>query len=427
LWWWAVEKHSVAGREEVLRRFVRPTLWKSGLGKDILLPRLVRRYAAERNNDGLTSVVRLLNAAPSDADRHALWASILLGWQEQPRATPGDDWLQQSQQHELAQVLMTAWREAPHDRTLLQLGVALRLAEPLAAARRGAFARESDAAERVALLEMLQPVADPAGKEPALDLLAADQPGAVRSAALRLLGQFDDPQLSRRLIQLHATSKSAALNASIRDVLLARPASAKAWLTAVDRGNVPKSSTSIEEVRRVALFGDPELDDLVAKHWGKLEASTREEKLAEVRRLNNDLRASEGNPAAGKELFKKHCATCHQLFGEGSKVGPDLTSANRDDRDFLLVSLVDPSSVIRKEFVSVIAHTTDGRVLTGLPIARDSVSVTVIDALGQRQTIASAEIDELHDSPVSLMPENLYRQLKPQELRDLFAFLQSKK
>ncbi|HND52544.1 MAG TPA: hypothetical protein PLV92_09115, partial [Pirellulaceae bacterium] len=37
LWWWAVEKHSVSGREEVLKRFVRPTLWKSTLGRDVLL------------------------------------------------------------------------------------------------------------------------------------------------------------------------------------------------------------------------------------------------------------------------------------------------------------------------------------------------------------------------------------------------------
>jgi hypothetical protein len=47
LWWWAVERHSVSGRDEVLRRFVRPTLWKSRLGRETLLSRLTRRYAAE--------------------------------------------------------------------------------------------------------------------------------------------------------------------------------------------------------------------------------------------------------------------------------------------------------------------------------------------------------------------------------------------
>src|SRR5262249_25938623 len=66
LWWWAVEKHSISGREEVLRRFVRPTLWKSRLGRNVLLTRLIRRYAAEKTTAGLDSVERLLKAAPND-------------------------------------------------------------------------------------------------------------------------------------------------------------------------------------------------------------------------------------------------------------------------------------------------------------------------------------------------------------------------
>ena len=186
------------------------------------------------------------------------------------------------------------------------------------------------------------------------------------------------------------------------------------------------AATSLEQVRRVALIGDPQLDALVTKHWGKLQGASREEKLAEVRRLNNDLRAAGGNAVAGQQLFKKHCAACHQLFGEGTKVGPDLTTANRQDRDFLLISLVDPSSVIRKEFVSVIIQTASGRVLTGLPIERNDASLTLVDAKGEKQMITTSEIEELQDSSISLMPENLYLQFKPAELRDLFTYLQSK-
>ena len=36
LWWWAVERHSVSGRDEVMKRFVRPSLWKSKLGRETL-------------------------------------------------------------------------------------------------------------------------------------------------------------------------------------------------------------------------------------------------------------------------------------------------------------------------------------------------------------------------------------------------------
>jgi putative heme-binding domain-containing protein len=227
------------------------------------------------------------------------------------------------------------------------------------------------------------------------------------------------------LLTAYRTAPSENLKSQIRDALFSRPSSARLLLKAVDRGEVPASEVPLDQVRRVVLFEDAGLDALVARHWGRLQAAPRGEVLAEVRRLNNDLRAGDGDPASGKQLFKKHCANCHQLFGEGTKIGPDLTTANRQDREFLLVSLVDPNTTIRAEYVSVVIQTTDGRVVTGLPVARDDSGMTLVDARNNRVTIAASEIDELRESPVSLMPENLYRQFSPQELRDLFAWLQS--
>jgi putative heme-binding domain-containing protein len=143
-----------------------------------------------------------------------------------------------------------------------------------------------------------------------------------------------------------------------------------------------------------------------------------------MRRLSNDLRAGTGGATAGRELFRKHCATCHRLFGEGNAVGPDLTHANRKDRDYLLASIVDPGAVIRKEFLSYTVQTSDGRLLTGLLVEQSPGHVTLLDAKNERTRISRDRIAELHESPVSLMPENLLTPLKPQELRDLFRYLQ---
>lgn len=427
LWWWAVEKHSVSGREEVMKRFVRPSLWKSRLGRDVLLTRLIRRYASERTREGLDSVVRLLNAAPDDKARQLLWPHILLGWKEQPHDSQSDAWLELAQRHEFSRLLLAAWHAAPETLALSELGVSLGHDVVVAAVTQETFSAEADTTRRVAILGMLSSTGDAASIPPSLKLLASDQPESVRSAALQVLAQFNDAKITEQLISLQQSVNSKPLASQILDVLLARATSAKVWIERVDRGEIPAAATTIEQIRRVALFGDPELDTLVAKHWGKLQGGTREEKLAEVRRLNNDLRAAPGDKAVGQQLFKKHCAACHQLFGEGAKVGPDLTTANRQDRDFLLVSLVDPNNVIRKEFLSVIIQTTSGRVLTGLPIERTDASITIADAKGDKQTLPTSEIDELFDSPISLMPENLYLQFKPQELRDLFAYIQGAK
>jgi putative heme-binding domain-containing protein len=164
---------------------------------------------------------------------------------------------------------------------------------------------------------------------------------------------------------------------------------------------------------------------LVHKHWGSLQSSTPEEKLAEIRRLKNDLNAGNGEPSRGKLLFQKHCANCHRLFDEGNKIGPDLTHLNRKDRDYLLVSIVDPSALIRKEFLSYVVHTADGRVLTGLIADQNANTVTLLGAKNERTPIPRDSIALMVESPVSLMPENLLKELKPDEVRDLFTYLQS--
>ncbi|MFO0906233.1 MAG: PVC-type heme-binding CxxCH protein [Pirellulales bacterium] len=434
LWWWAVERHADAGREEVLKRFVRPTLWKSHLGRDVLLPRLARRYAAERKLDNLAALVRLLDAAPDAAAQAALWEPILQGWREQPRDKHSDDWqtdawLTAARQHPFGVKALAAWRAAPATTpaslTLLQLCVALRHPDAIATAVGEAFDPQADANHRLALLESLRDAPDAAWELPAFALFAADQPIALRRAALQLLARLDSPSLPTKLLEWHRATPPSPLHASVCDVLLSRPASARAWLEAVDQGRLPASAASLEQIRRIALLNEPTLMPLVVKHWGRLEGATREEKLAEVRRLNNDLRAAAGDPMAGRMLFQKHCGVCHVLFGDGAKVGPDLTSANRQDRDFLLVSLVDPSSVIRKEYASLIVETQNGRVLAGLPVERTAAALTLVDAKGDRQTVATSDIAQLHESPRSLMPDDLYRQFKPQALRDLFAYLQS--
>ena len=75
--------------------------------------------------------------------------------------------------------------------------------------------------------------------------------------------------------------------------------------------------------------------------------------------------------------------------------------------------------------MNYIVVTTTGRVLTGVMIEQDAASVTVVDANNQRAKILRNEIDELREAEISLMPERLLEKLTPQELRDVFAYLQS--
>jgi len=431
LWWWAVERHCVSEREEVLDRFRRPSAWRSQLACESLLPRLVRRYATEATDTGWASVDDLLNSAPDEAAMRSLWHPILAGWSEQTDDRVAEFRSRLDPAHPIATKLLEHWQATPQDPVLLRLAIELGLTEPRRTAVRLAFSDATPSDRRIELLNVLAAQPNTDLQPPAWEVLTSSHPEAVRIAALGIVARATDEATIDRLVELFATDPGSRLQTAIGDVLLSRRAAARKLLTAIDNGVLPAGHLPLEQARRVAVFDDPELNALVTRHWGSLRAETPEELLAEVRRLNNDLRAGPGDARAGRTVYTKHCGNCHRLFDDGGGVGPDLTPANRQDREFLLTSLVDPSGVVRKEYVSQVIQTTDGRILTGLLVAPDSTDgagefgVTLIDAKQQKFTVPASQIEDRYESSVSLMPADLYRQFSPQDLRDLFAYLQS--
>jgi putative membrane-bound dehydrogenase-like protein len=424
LLWWAVEQHALPGREQVLHFFTSPVAWKSPLVREAIQGRLVRRYAAEGSAAGDDACARLLASAPSITERSKLLGDVDLGLQERSGIKRGARTVHVSAR--LERKIIALWKDDLTDVTLLRL--LMRLGHRSAAARvlAGATDRGVPPATRLALLDVLREVGGKECVEPLLKMATGREAEPVRSAALAALGRFDEERITAALLAAYP-SMSEPLRARARDVLLARPRSARAFVEKVEHGTFAAKEVPVEQLRPLAAFKDEKLQRLVRKHWGSILGGTPEEKLAVVRRLNNDLRAASGDARQGRVLFRQHCANCHRLFDEGQQVGPDLTHANRKDRDYLLVSIVDPSAVIRREYLAYTVQTTDGRVLTGLIVEQTAGSITLAGAKNERTVIPRNRIEELHESPVSLMPEDLLNPLKPQEVRDLFAYLQADK
>ncbi|HTD67704.1 MAG TPA: c-type cytochrome, partial [Candidatus Limnocylindria bacterium] len=132
-----------------------------------------------------------------------------------------------------------------------------------------------------------------------------------------------------------------------------------------------------------------------------------------------------GNPVEGKKLFTQSCATCHKLFGQGNTIGPDLSGADRKNTEWMLTHIVDPSAFIRPEYVNHNIEMRDGRSLTGLLAEQNDSTLTLLDVQNQRTVLNRAEMKELTASSTSLMPEGLLEPLTPQQIRDLFSYLQS--
>lgn len=75
----------------------------------------------------------------------------------------------------------------------------------------------------------------------------------------------------------------------------------------------------------------------------------------------------------------------------------------------------------------MIIQTRDGRLIVGLPVAKTDFGITLVNQKNERVHLAMADIEDIRDGSVSLMPEDIHRQISPVELRDLFAYLESKK
>src|SRR5206468_1231458 len=78
LCWWALEHHLAANRDDVLALFEDPAFWDRPMVFEHILPRLMRRFAAEGRRQDLLVCASLLRQAP--APKHA--ARLLSGFEE---------------------------------------------------------------------------------------------------------------------------------------------------------------------------------------------------------------------------------------------------------------------------------------------------------------------------------------------------------
>jgi putative membrane-bound dehydrogenase-like protein len=442
LLWWAIEAKALTDTDELLQYFSNAKAWENEVIR-ANTHRLLRRYAAEGTRLGYDACVRLLAATPVSHEETML-AALDRGLAERAVGLSGigqGDLFHSAAGMEkpprpqlrkfeplpnaLKDAIATVWVAKSAD--TLRLRLAMRADIDGASARALAILTDS-ASSPETCLNMLA-ILDEAGKEDCvpvvLKLIGSARPEKVQSAALGVLLRFDSREAINTVLASYE-KMSPSLRSRSRDLLFSRPASTRVFLELVDRKKIAAAEVPMEQLRRVALHGDKELDALVRKHWGSLQPGTPEEKLAVMRRLMNDLRAGPGDPARGKELFQKQCATCHRLFGEGGAVGPDLTNTSRGDREFLLTSIVAPSAVIKREYLSYIVVTTAGAVYTGLMAEQDGASVTLLDAKAQRTKLTRNKIEEMKESPVSLMPEDLWKEWTPEQVRDLFSYMQSR-
>ncbi|HEY3392299.1 MAG TPA: PVC-type heme-binding CxxCH protein [Lacipirellulaceae bacterium] len=260
-----------------------------------------------------------------------------------------------------------------------------------------------------------------------LDLL----PGVLASSSerpefvarvLAVLGRVENPKLADIILAEYATLAPEVQPLAI-DLVMQREPWARKLLDAVLANKLPKSVLDANHLRKIVESNDREALWAVEKAFGKIRGERNPVREKVVAEMGEFLRANIGDPVAGRAVFKKLCAQCHTIYGEGGKVGPDITANGRASFDQLLSNVFDPSLVIGAEYQVSTVVTKDGRNLTGLIVENNDRRVVIRMARDSEETVPRNNVEYMRLSKLSMMPEGVENVFNKKDLADLFAFL----
>ncbi len=241
--------------------------------------------------------------------------------------------------------------------------------------------------------------------------------------AVRGLALFDDPEIGKSLARnyraFHPTDRPAAL-----EVMVSRVSFAGALLDQMAAGRIARSDLTAFHARQIQSLGEKALSEQLRSVWGEIRVSEsgRRARINQLKQALDRIALGQADRGRGRVVFDRICGTCHKLFGRGGEIGPDLTGSGRDNLDYVLENIVDPSSTVSADFRMVVVAMRDGRVLNGLVKGQTPRRIT-LQTQSEAIFLDRSEIESLRPSNASLMPDGLLDTLSALEIRDLIAYL----
>lgn len=294
--------------------------------------------------------------------------------------------------------------------------------------------------------------ASAARRQRAFQTLASGRPENLPSLLLEFLS---DTTLRSECIRQGATVPSTSLSSGSKGIqffenlialypkltpddktaavlaMAGRAETARLLLEAVNAKTIPRTEVSVFAARQIVGLNTPALSKRLEEVWGMIRSGDKDEvaKAAEKEHarlkgiLNNSF-VAQADVSKGRLLFKNICGQCHQLFGEGGQIGPDLTGSNRSNLDYILENVTNPNAVIGKDYELHVFTLKDGRVISGM-VRQETDEAFIIRTMAGQEQVAKADVKSEEKPGVSMMPAGLFSALPKEQMRDLFGYLKS--
>ena len=276
-------------------------------------------------------------------------------------------------------------------------------------------AEEEQRAEAIALLAYV-----PGASTTLATLAIADLSETVRRRAIGLLGDGSYQTTLKRLFE-QLPHEPPAIRRAVVNCALQRPETCHLLLAEISDGRISAGELNRRQIDALRKHRD----ESVRERGREVLVDTAPEDRAQVLAEYQKILEMEADARRGVAVFRKNCATCHRVGQLGVEVAPNIEDSYGRKREQLLTDILQPNRAIDADYVNYVVETVDGRALSGILAAQTASSVTVRQPEGKTVTLLRREIEQIRSTGVSLMPDGLEKDISPQQMADLIAFVKN--
>jgi len=273
--------------------------------------------------------------------------------------------------------------------------------------------------DRLSAIELLR-LADAATTLAALlPIYESTTDQGLKLAVVDTLGSHTAPEIAAALLD-RLPNVSPAIRRSILSALVAQTAWSHMLLDQIQEEQLAAAELGPTLTAQLLASRDPEL-----QKRAKSLLSVAAAGVEAVRRKYADVLTLAAEPARGRTVFEKNCATCHRIGTTGVDVGPDIADSRTKTPEQLLTDILEPNRAIDGNYIGYLVVTNDGLSLNGILASETGTSVTLRQAENKVVSLLRSDIAEMRATGLSLMPEGWDRTIAPQEMADLISFIKN--
>lgn len=268
------------------------------------------------------------------------------------------------------------------------------------------------------------------GNDPELGALAREMlhVAGLQTAAVGALKKHPGPETARAIVDQLGKFPLNLRNEAI-NLLSTRPGMALTMLRAVDDHRIETSLVSHVMLSQFERFNHDEINAIIERNWSRSADGVDLAQLSAAidawkKKLSPKVMES-ADASRGRQTFQITCGACHQLFGEGIALGPDLTGSNRADLAYVLENVLAPSAVVGKDYLLNLFTLKDGSTISGMVRRETPEFVTVAMPGGSTTEVKLADVTERQQLAQSLMVPGLFEALPLPQVADLVKYLAS--